>query len=468
MDSSTGEIIPMEKLSSIYNISAMSAASVATTDATTTTTTLPMTPPPPTSTGADYGSEVMIPPPFMNIIPVMVDQNDRVILKKCIHHNLIRYHQRSHPYHQQSLSQEGGGSSVGATTTLRLVPSTGNSKSTKINVTQTVSADGGNKIIFHSYVQSNKGEAAGGGSGNNNNNNSSSSNISTKNCNGLLAKRFLILDFYDGNSVHKCYDIKSKIEYVCKTVNNPCSNLLTAHFRLDGHPNINPLQKVIQASKQTHLLFNPSQGDLHSYVRVRKRLREAEARRLFRQMCTTVKSCHEQGIVLRDLKLRKFIFADQEKTQLRLESLEDAVVLNDPNTDLLQDKRGCPAYVSPEILKVNATYSGKAADMWSLGVILYTMLVGRYPFNDSEHATLFAKISRGHFTIPDSIAASAKCMIKSLLRRDPDERITSQDVLHHPWILKSDSNTALDIYHRPSISDQCVPDMYMSETDDQI
>lgn len=55
------------------------------------------------------------------------------------------------------------------------------------------------------------------------------------------------------------------------------------------------------------------QGDLHSYVRVRKRLREPEAKRLFRQMCEVVKSCHEQGIVLRDLKLRKFVFADAER-----------------------------------------------------------------------------------------------------------------------------------------------------------
>lgn len=59
--------------------------------------------------------------------------------------------------------------------------------------------------------------------------------------------------------------------------------------------------------------FVEFQGDLHSYVRVRKRLREPEAKRLFRQMCEVVKSCHEQGIVLRDLKLRKFVFADAER-----------------------------------------------------------------------------------------------------------------------------------------------------------
>lgn len=63
---------------------------------------------------------------------------------------------------------------------------------------------------------------------------------------------------------------------------------------------------------------------------------------------------------------------------LKLETLEDTIVLNNADDDLLQNRRGCPAYVSPEILKANTQYSGKAADMWSLGVIIFTMLVGRY------------------------------------------------------------------------------------------
>ncbi|XP_053673156.1 tribbles homolog 2-like [Anopheles nili] len=280
----------------------------------------------------------------------------------------------------------------------------------------------------------------------------------------ILVDRYLLMEPVEGNNLYRCFDIKSHEELVCKIANNPCSNLITAHFRLDGHPHVNSLHKVIRGNNQTYLLFSPSEGDLHSHVRRRKRLREPEARRLCRQMCEVVKSCHEQGIVLRDLKLRKFVFADRGRTQLKLESLEDAVVLDDPAEDLLQDKRGCPAYVSPEILRANTTYSGKAADMWSLGVILYTMLVGRYPFNDSEHASLFAKISRGQFTVPECLSSKARCIIRALLRRDPEERIASEDVLFHPWLLHDDSKDHGYGLHSsksgPAADDHCVPEWF--------
>uniref|UniRef100_A0A182Q6S4 Protein kinase domain-containing protein n=1 Tax=Anopheles farauti TaxID=69004 RepID=A0A182Q6S4_9DIPT len=172
----------------------------------------------------------------------------------------------------------------------------------------------------------------------------------------------------------------------------------------------------------------------------------------------------------------RIIVPSTRMTHLKLESLEDAVVLDDPSEDLLQDKRGCPAYVSPEILRANTTYSGKAADMWSLGVILYTMLVGRYPFNDSEHASLFAKISRGQFTVPDCLSSKARCMIRALLRRDPEERIASEDVLYHPWLLHDDSKDTPYGSHSSNRSssnstgssdDHCVPEWYYTTEENE-
>lgn len=80
--------------------------------------------------------------------------------------------------------------------------------------------------------------------------------------------------------------------------------------------------------------------------------------------------------------------------------------------------------------------------MWGLGVMLYTMLVGRYPFHGQEHTGLFAKIRRGQFTIPDSISSRAKCLIRCLLRKDPEERLTTDDVLAHPWVIQHHTSSS--------------------------
>lgn len=125
-----------------------------------------------------------------------------------------------------------------------------------------------------------------------------------------------------------------------------------------------------------------------------------------------------------------------------METWDDAVVLTDPDDDLLNDKHGCPTYVSPEILfKANHTYSGKLADCWSLGVILFTMLAGRYPFHDNNPTQLFSKIRQGTYNIPQTISPLAEFLIRSLLRREPSERLTAEDLLHSKWFkVKDDSS----------------------------
>ncbi|KAJ8355532.1 hypothetical protein SKAU_G00183260 [Synaphobranchus kaupii] len=125
-----------------------------------------------------------------------------------------------------------------------------------------------------------------------------------------------------------------------------------------------------------------------------------------------------------------------------LESLEDACVLRGVD-DSLSDKHGCPAYVSPEVLSGGGSYSGPRADVWSLGVMLYTML------------------------LPDSLTPKARCLIRSVLRRDPAQRLTAREILEHPWLASS-----LDAPPQPGPAygrgdrgswDQLVPDVNMQE-----
>lgn len=90
--------------------------------------------------------------------------------------------------------------------------------------------------------------------------------------------------------------------------------LLQAHMRLEGTGAASGVVGLIDApGGRRYLLLEGHHGDLHAYVRARRRLREPEARRLFRQAVKAVAICHENGVVLRDLKLRKFVFADEAR-----------------------------------------------------------------------------------------------------------------------------------------------------------
>ena len=158
---------------------------------------------------------------------------------------------------------------------------------------------------------------------------------------------------------------------------------------------------------------------------------------------------------------------------------------------MLTDKHGCPAYVSPEILSTErGQYSARLADCWSLGVILYTMLVGRYPFHDTNPSVLFCKIRRGTYVIPDSLSSNAKCLIKSLMRLEPSERLTAEDALCHRWFKNyrsvnnckynkatslsqtmattapsSPSSSTWNLFKAVHESDQTVPDLIDTEPD---
>ncbi|XP_069477723.1 tribbles homolog 1 [Ambystoma mexicanum] len=274
---------------------------------------------------------------------------------------------------------------------------------------------------------------------------------------------YLLLQPEGQESVCRAVELHSGDELQCKVFPiKHYQDKIMPYLQLPWHQNITGIVEVIVGESKAYVFLEKDFGDMHSYVRRCKRLGEQEAAHLFKQIVEAVAHCHQSAVVLGDLKLRKFVFSDEERTQLRLESLEDTHIIKGGD-DALSDKHGCPAYVSPEILNTTGTYSGKSADVWSLGVMLYTLLVGRYPFHDSDPSALFSKIRRGQFCIPDHVSPKARCLIRSLLRRDPSERLAATEILLHPWFAATLETGCAE--HDTDTSAQVVPEHHI-DTDD--
>ena len=146
------------------------------------------------------------------------------------------------------------------------------------------------------------------------------------------------------------------------------------------------------------------------------------------------------------------------RTSLSLHYLDDAQLME--SSGLLADRHGCPAYVCPEMLQPGS-YSAEAADLWSLGVILYTLLVGHYPFFDSSTQNLFSKIQTGYYQVPDHVSQLSRSLISYLLTYDPSSRVPAAEILVHPWFQHaSDDSFLVALSNSASLlhlKDQTVP-----------
>jgi serine/threonine protein kinase len=94
---------------------------------------------------------------------------------------------------------------------------------------------------------------------------------------------------------------------------------------------------------------------------------------------------------------------------------------------------GTPTYMAPEIV-MRKEYSGPPADIWALGVLLFVMLSGCFPFKAPTDRELFKKIEKGIFSIPSHVTAGARNLIHKILLVNPDERLKASDILSDNWL----------------------------------
>ena len=106
-------------------------------------------------------------------------------------------------------------------------------------------------------------------------------------------------------------------------------------------------------------------------------------------------------------------------------------------------------------------YSGRGADMWSLGVILFTMLSGRYPFYATSPSTLFAMIKSGNYSAPDDLSFLARSLIASLLQVDPSMRLSTTAVLEHPWFNSDSEHGHFSLHTVPKAFEDSADDFWI-------
>ena len=226
-----------------------------------------------------------------------------------------------------------------------------------------------------------------------------------------------------------------------------------------NHPNITKILEVFHDEEYMLIIMEYiNGGNLFNFVKKRRKLSEKTAKFLFRQIILGIKHIHSQNIVHRDIKLENIII--DLNNNVKICDFGIGKVINSPD-ELLYDKCGTPMYMAPEIILSNKKngYKGFPVDIWSSGITLYIMLSGTLPFtvknksieelslkdmkNKKESSDLKYQIVNGYPKKIKKISSEAKDLLAGLLNKNPDKRLTCDEILNHPW-LKDDFNEICD------------------------
>ncbi|KAL2868181.1 SNF1 family serine/threonine-protein kinase [Aspergillus lucknowensis] len=203
------------------------------------------------------------------------------------------------------------------------------------------------------------------------------------------------------------------------------------YLQLLRHPHIIKLYTVISTKTDIVMVLEYAERELFDYLVKRGRCNDAEARKFFQQIICAVEYCHRHKIVHRDLKPENLLI-DRDKN-VKIADFGLSNIMTDGN--FLKTSCGSPNYAAPEVIS-GKLYAGQEVDVWSCGVILYVLLVGRLPFDDDYIPALFKKIAAGNFHMPTHISSGAARLIRAMLQVHPVHRITIEDIRKDPWFLQ--------------------------------
>ncbi|XP_056623296.1 ribosomal protein S6 kinase alpha-1 isoform X1 [Triplophysa dalaica] len=254
--------------------------------------------------------------------------------------------------------------------------------------------------------------------------------------------------------IHKATNTEYAVKVIEKTSTDP-SEEIEILLRYGQHPNIITLKDVYDNGKQVYLVTELMRGgELLDRILKQKFFSEREASAVLHTITKTVEYLHAQGVVHRDLKPSNILYVDESGNpeSLRICDFGFAKQLRADN-GLLMTPCYTANFVAPEVLKRQGYDEG--CDIWSLGVLLYTMLAGFTPFANGPEDTpeeILSRIGSGRFTLTggnwDAVSDAAKDLVSKMLHVDPHQRLTAKQVLKHPWIVQRDKLPNSQLQHQ--------------------
>jgi len=206
------------------------------------------------------------------------------------------------------------------------------------------------------------------------------------------------------------------------------------YLKLFTHPNIIKIYEVIESSSSFFIVMEYAPGgELFNYIVEKEKLSEKETSFFLYQIIQGVKEIHKKKICHRDIKPENLLF-----TKNKVIKIID-FGLSSEYENYLSTPCGSPCYASPEMIE-GKKYNGLSVDLWACGIILFAMLCGYLPFDDTNNDGLFQKILDGKIDYPDPIeddiylSEDALDLIDKILTANPKKRIGLEEILEHPFM----------------------------------
>lgn len=204
------------------------------------------------------------------------------------------------------------------------------------------------------------------------------------------------------------------------------------------HPRLTQVDEIRKSNDGFAIFYANYAATLKELIQQRQRVEnEEEAAVYFRQVLEVIKYCHDENVAIGgNIMSANFVFDTKSDTTIRLD------VLNKPHfvsgDDFLADTRQSeyhPAYLPPEAIpELWDAYDPVRADSWCAGILLYELVTGTYPFQDTDHERQIKRICHQRVPMPTFLSESLKSLLHMLLNKKWEERLTVEDALYHPWI----------------------------------